>query len=87
MCKKSRFYLPQSFNIISRNLEARTLYRHVHKVGPSVASGAHLSQHWALILGGVEESGDNFISAFSRISQLVPCQTDIEERLSDTRSD
>ena len=56
----------------TRNIEARTVYRHVHKVGPSVASGAHTIQQWARKLGGVEESGDNFVSAFPR---LVPRQT------------
>ena len=51
----------------SRNLQALTVYLPVHKVGPSVASGAHPPQQWALILGGVEECEENFISAIFRI--------------------
>lgn len=54
-----------------------------HKVGPSVASGAHPPLQWALILGRVEECEDNFISNFFLIKRLVTT-SDTDERLSDT---
>ena len=61
----------------------------VHKVDPSVASGAHLPQHWALILGGVDEwrrERRQFYIGFLP-NLAIGSMSDMEERLSDTLSD